>query len=130
MWNSSIANCSLFPHCFSLTWPFGPGQSSSCNVHVCMYEFIYIYVPSQRNLFQGLSLALRSHDQFKVSHWSTLLPYSIPSPPFFNPFFFYTEEKIKYDPFGKFLSVLVSVLLSATAKRVSVTRMQDILIFF
>ena len=27
------------------------------------------------DFFQGLSLALRSHDQIPASHWSTLLPY-------------------------------------------------------
>ena len=32
-------------------------------------------VPFPCNFFRGLSLALRSHDQFGASHWSTLLPY-------------------------------------------------------
>ena len=45
-------------------------QSNSRNVHV----FMYIYVPSPCNLFQGLSLAVRLHDQFKASHRSTPTP--------------------------------------------------------
>ena len=53
----------------------------SYNWDVCLY--VYVYVPFQCNFFQGLSLALRSHDQFKASHWSTLLPHppSNPTPP-------------------------------------------------
>ena len=31
--------------------------------------------PFSCDFFQGLSLALRSHDQIPASHWSTLLPY-------------------------------------------------------
>ena len=50
--------------------PSGPSWSSSCNVHIS----IYLYVPFQCKFFLGLSLALRSHDQFQASHWSTLLP--------------------------------------------------------
>ena len=63
-----IGICSRFN--FSLTRPSGPGQSRSRDVHVC----IYIYVPSPCNLFQGLSLALRSHDHFKAFNWSTPPP--------------------------------------------------------
>ena len=48
-----------------------PLWSSSRDVSLCMY----VSVPSQRYFFRGLSLALRSHDQFEASHWSTLLPY-------------------------------------------------------
>ena len=52
-------------------------------------------VPFSCNLFWGLSLVLRSHDQFEASDWSTLLPYllSRPTPPlhpapiFFSFFF-------------------------------------------
>ena len=36
---------------------------------------IYLSVPFPCEFFQGLSLALRSHDQIPASHWSTLLPY-------------------------------------------------------
>ena len=31
---------------------------------------IYVYVPFSCPFFQGLSMALRSHDQFEASHWS------------------------------------------------------------
>ena len=44
----------------SLTQLSWPSQSSSCDVRLC----ICMFVPSQCNLFRGLSLALRSHDQF------------------------------------------------------------------
>ena len=46
---------------FSLTQPSGPGWSSSRDVR--------LYVSSIQ-FFQGLSSALRSHDQFQASHWS------------------------------------------------------------
>ena len=36
---------------FSLTWPSGPGQSSSCDVHLCIY--IYIYVPPNVIYFEA-----------------------------------------------------------------------------
>ena len=36
---------------------------------------MYIYVLFSCQLFQGLSLALISHDHFKASDWSTLVPY-------------------------------------------------------
>ena len=39
-----------------------------------IYLFKFGYVPSPCNLFQSLSLTLRSHDQFQTSHWSTPLP--------------------------------------------------------
>ena len=47
---------------------------------VAMSVYIYIYIcicPLPMGFFWGLSLALRSHDQFKASHWSTLLPPSV-----------------------------------------------------
>ena len=40
---------------------------------VCI--FLYLFVPFPCDIFRGLSLALRSHDQIPASHWSTLLPY-------------------------------------------------------
>ena len=40
--------------------------------------YIYIYMSPSHVIFLGLSLALRSHDQFEASHWSTLLPYRTP----------------------------------------------------
>ena len=60
---------------FSPTWPSGPGWSWSCEVCLCMC----LYISSKCSLFQSLSLALRSHDQFQASHWTTLL--TPPSPP-------------------------------------------------
>ena len=47
----------------------------------------YLFLPWFQNRFQGKlkhlkknqSFALRSHDQFKASHWSTLLPFLNPS---------------------------------------------------
>ena len=57
---------------------------------VCLRHWVQLYL--------GLSLALRSHDQFQASHWSSLPPYP-PSPPM--------------------------VILSASVKRFSVSRMQD-----
>ena len=38
------------------------------DVHVYIYLCIYMS-PSHAILFQGLSLTLRPHDQFKTSHW-------------------------------------------------------------
>ena len=45
--------------------PSGPRWFRSCNVYV----FIYLYGSSAVNLFQGLSMALRSHNQFKARNW-------------------------------------------------------------
>ena len=67
-WKMRIRHVMHFVLQFSPTLPSGPSRSSSHNVHV------YI-CPLPAYFFQGLSLALRSHDQFKASHWSTLLPY-------------------------------------------------------
>ena len=41
-------------------------------------------------IFGGLSLTLRSHDQFQSSHWSNLLPPQVP--PLFFLFFFFSEK--------------------------------------
>ena len=59
-----------------------------CNVLVCIFKasalwadafidlrFQFIYVSPFHGFFLGLSLALRSQDQFKASDWSTLLHY-------------------------------------------------------
>ena len=56
--------------------PLGSLWSSSRDVCLYIYRYIYIgrYVPFHCNFFLGLSLALRSHDQFQASRWSTLLP--------------------------------------------------------
>ena len=43
---------------------FGPLRSSSRDVHM-------LFVPSHRNFFQGLSLALRSHGQFQAGAQKT-----------------------------------------------------------
>ena len=64
---------------------------------VSIYIYIYLFVPFSL----GLSLALRLHDQFKASHWSTLLK-----------------------------SFLAAVLLSASVKRCFVSRTRDLIFFF
>ena len=51
---------------FSPTRPSGPSWSSSRHVRLL---FVCLSVPFPCDFFQGLSLALRSHDQFEVSHW-------------------------------------------------------------
>ena len=40
-----------------------------------VYLYLYMSVPFSCNLFRGLRLVIRSHDQFGASDWSTLLPY-------------------------------------------------------
>ena len=77
---------------------------------------MYLFVPSPCYFFWGLSLVLRSHDQFKASHWSTLLPYP-PSPQKKLDLFFATS------PFGG--KQKVSVLLSAPVERFFVSGMRD-----
>ena len=46
--------------------------------------FVSLFVPFAWRFLLRLSLALRSHDQFEASHWSTLLLYHAlpPSPPY------------------------------------------------
>ena len=48
-----------------------PILSSSRDVSLYIYLSVYISVPSPCNFIQGLSLALRLHDQIPASHWST-----------------------------------------------------------
>ena len=50
-----------------------PLWSSSRNVRPRLGVSLYVSVPFPCNFFRGLSLALRSHDQFEASDWSTLL---------------------------------------------------------
>ena len=50
---------------FSPTRPSGMSWSSSCDVRV-----LSLFFPFPCDFFQGLSLALWSHDQFEASHWS------------------------------------------------------------
>ena len=57
---------------FSPTCPSRQGRSSSCDVHLIIYLFISIFVPFPCPFLKGLSLALRSHDKFQASHWSTM----------------------------------------------------------
>ena len=40
-------------------------------VAMSVYKYVYISVPFSYLLFQGPSLALRSHGQIPASHWST-----------------------------------------------------------
>ena len=61
---------------FSKNRPLG-GFFLLVAMSVCLS--VCLSVPFPCNIFKGLSLALRSHDQFKASHWSTLLP-SLPPP--------------------------------------------------
>ena len=49
--------------------------------------FVCLYVPSTVNLCLGLSLALRSHDQFKISHWSA------PHPKYIYIYIFFCKKK-------------------------------------
>jgi hypothetical protein len=43
-------------------------------VAMSVYKYIYIYsIPFSCNSFQGLSLALRSHDQIPASYWAIIL---------------------------------------------------------
>ena len=61
-----------------IIWNFhwiGPLGRFGQVVAMSVYLFIYVYVPVPCN-FLGLSLALKSHDQFQASHWSSLLPLS------------------------------------------------------
>ena len=55
---------------FSPTRPSGPSWFSSREVHIFIH-FFYLYIPFPCNFFRGLLLALRSHDKFQASHWST-----------------------------------------------------------
>ena len=75
----------------------------------------------------GLSLALRSHDQFPGL--------TLPHTPFLSLFFpppkkNFTTPHQKKTLFCQFLSVFISVLLSANIKRVSVSRMRHFFCFF
>ena len=60
-----------WPNVFTNSAPLG---WDDLVVGMSMYVCIYLYVPFPCNFFQGLSLALRSHDQFNTFHWSTPLP--------------------------------------------------------
>ena len=71
---------------------------------LCINVCIFWYVPSQCNLFQGLSSALRSHDQFQASHWSSLPPSRAPDK--FNPF----------KPYLKTIQILADSLWLKNAK--------------
>ena len=84
---------------FSPTRPSGPICSSSRHVRVCV--FICLCVPFPCDLFWGLSLALRSHDQFEASDWSTLLHYQT----IYYIFLFYRHQQkiIMFPPFKKML---------------------------
>ena len=99
---------------------FGP--ESPCPL-VCLFVCLSVCLRHCVQFFlRGLSLALRSHDQFQASYWSppnkikkitkllTPLPiFFLPPPPFF------------LDPLHFFLSVS----LSALVKRVGASRMRD-----
>ena len=66
--------------CFSLNRPTGPIQSQSCDIRLSVCLFVCLFAPSDA-FFLGLSLALRSHDQFPGPHWSSFPPsltFSIP----------------------------------------------------
>ena len=62
-----ISVCPL-PMRFSKNWLLGRFFH---RVAMSVAGYIYIYVPFPCNFFQGLSLALRSHDQIPASHWWT-----------------------------------------------------------
>ena len=49
-----------------------------------IFIFLFLYIcPLSMQFLLGLSLALRSYDQFKATHWSTLYCPPAPSPPIF-----------------------------------------------
>ena len=50
-------------------------------IYIDLIHQWYMYVPFQCQLFQGLSLALRSHDQFETPHWSTFPNFPAYPPP-------------------------------------------------
>ena len=60
--------------------PTGPIPSSSRDVclSVCLSVCVCVSDDQSQRIFLGLTLTLRSHDQFKASHWSTLLRYHTP----------------------------------------------------
>ena len=61
---------------FSPNQPLGRfGLVVAMSVCVFLTLFVYDFVPFPCNFFQGLSLALRSHDQILASHWSILIMY-------------------------------------------------------
>ena len=72
--NSSPTTCSKSANMIFKESLSRPILSSSCEI-VRMYVCMYL-VPSPCNFSRGLSLTLRSHDQFRASHWLTP-----PSPP-------------------------------------------------
>ena len=57
------------------------GDGSYIDFHKFFWGLIFAKIPgmckgeqSVKNEFKGITLALRSHDQFEASHWLTLLP--------------------------------------------------------
>ena len=83
------------PFSSSFFQSIGPLGRCFHRVAMCVCLFVCLSdVPLSCDFFRGLSLVLRSHDQFKASNWSTLLQYhkknknkNDPSPPPFLLFF-------------------------------------------
>ena len=79
------------------------------------------------SFFQGLSSALRLHDQFKASHWSSLPPSTCPQHPRLQKLFIPLEKKRKTNIWKNFMSMVVS---SALVESFSVSRMLISTFFF
>ena len=119
----------------SLKWFSSPyfqsiGPLGQCFHRVAMSVCLPFCVsdPFSCYLFWGLSLALRSHDQFKASHWSTLLHYQTYWRK--SPLASAAAMVAGRDEKKMLKGFLAAVLLSASVKRCFVSCMRDFFLSF
>ena len=90
-----ILICWIFLHWIfsSPNLPTGPIRPSSRDVH----GYMYIYVPFSCQLVQGLSSALRSHDQFHASIGRPSFPTLLSPPPSTNLFHIFVYAPVFWE---------------------------------
>ena len=119
-WGSAINGAT--PSSFHQLGPLG-----RVGLVVAMSLCCRLLVPFPCDFCRGLSLALWSHDQFEASHWSALPTLLLPPGP--NPPWSYKHFCLFVDK-SRFLFKFVSVLLSASVKRVGVSRIWDFYVWY